>query len=1265
MEKIIVNNIELIELDREIIEVDIEPIETDTRETPEVIEIEEPEVRIIEKETIIKEKPWKNGKDGKSPTKTELKKLIKEVFPEDKLIQKVIDKMPIQEVETIEIWEDRGGKFLKKWEKKMYLTSGIWPVMSTGVHDFLHLTDAPSSYEWQSWKVVKVKSDETGLEFWEVTWGDRYKTTSTTSHTIVSTGNLTFTVDSWLAYTALQDVIIVHDSSNHMHGQVVSYSGTTLVVDIQKKTGSGTYASWDINLDSIDSQAIWWQITGTLSNQTDLQTALDSKIDWTLTATRIPFAQDSNTLEDDANLVFDKTNDRLGVQVTPQVPVHWVSETGATINNVVTGSVSLVGETLPTAPSGSITAIAMPSGGSGGGISFTNQWSGGFYANGTVYTARIYPCLVVGSTYYKSTNYEEITNNDPNDWDYYDLSLWWGTVSISGETVEYFVEIDVNSGWFSAIWVFSGSGTTISSISGSDPTTAWGTTYTSSSGTAPDAPVSFDYLSEDMMYSGFYENGTYYQYELDTWKNIGGTNYVSGTPVSYAAYDNNMGNYFAWSMWWSLTGSYDGVILRRSTDWGSSWSYQNLGSTSSYVDDNFSDDGSGSMWGNTYWGGSSATFDFYPYWTATAPSGVSIYSSQGAVYSTTITDWNYYILKHNFSGATGKVLDSSLSYWQIFSGSFFYDNGYTSWGSGATVTPTSYWFTWTAKNRDYRAYWFNGTIYSQTPLTLSVTGSWSTPQSVSGSVTYPSGITSIKILRQINGGGYTVSKTLSSPNTSFTDDTTDTTWNGNTTITPNSVVPWTARFDKVLDSVTGEPHLALVEIAWSGTRYTKLSFGVAANKTSNPTYQAHLISTASTGYLSMVTNRLEISSSIGGTVNTMFGNANIINNANSSSTHFQVKGANDSSLINTRSDMDTVGFWQAIGSDQQTTVQIQPARSGDAGLVMIWHASQTDSSTAIRTQTSAGSYTGEITVGGWLRTSTGALTTPAQSCRSDTNTGRYFPTSDTIGDVTGGVERTRIDSSGRFWIWTTPSARLHVVSTTEQIRSGYDASNYFNVTTGSTGITVFDWVGTGAEFQFRDKLGIGASHTNNSLFNVYWVGATYTFVRTMSNVNVAHGMTSDFPTDVYAIDQMSETTKWGYYMTGIVDTGNENAMKLRGVLGSTTPTSAAVQIIWGKKNWTTTQNIGNTEKMFTFVKNNLDEVIIVYGNGDTKFNSGKILNNLPQNLKNYTVATLPTGVRWDIAYVTDALAPTFLTTVVWWGAVVCPVFYNGTNWVAH
>lgn len=53
----------------------------------------------------------------------------------------------------------------------------------------------------------------------------------------------------------------------------------------------------------------------------------------------------------------------------------------------------------------------------------------------------------------------------------------------------------------------------------------------------------------------------------------------------------------------------------------------------------------------------------------------------------------------------------------------------------------------------------------------------------------------------------------------------------------------------------------------------------------------------------------------------------------------------------------------------------------------------------------------------------------------------------------------------------------------------------------------------------------------------------------------------------------------------------------------------------------------------------------------------------PITMKNFTVATLPAGVRGDIAYVTDALAPAFLAIVAGGGAVVTPVFYNGANWV--
>ena len=48
----------------------------------------------------------------------------------------------------------------------------------------------------------------------------------------------------------------------------------------------------------------------------------------------------------------------------------------------------------------------------------------------------------------------------------------------------------------------------------------------------------------------------------------------------------------------------------------------------------------------------------------------------------------------------------------------------------------------------------------------------------------------------------------------------------------------------------------------------------------------------------------------------------------------------------------------------------------------------------------------------------------------------------------------------------------------------------------------------------------------------------------------------------------------------------------------------------------------------------------------------------------YTVATLPTGFQGARAFVTDATLPTYLGTLTGGGAVVCPVFYNGTAWVS-
>ena len=124
--------------------------------------------------------------------------------------------------------------------------------------------------------------------------GDRYLTSSTTSNT-VSNGNKTFTIGTGLSYTPTQNITISYDASNHMHGEVLTYdSGTgVLTVDINNHTGTGTYASWVVNVGGVTpaTSVAWGAITGTLSSQTDLQSALDLKLAaTTAAATYLPLS---------------------------------------------------------------------------------------------------------------------------------------------------------------------------------------------------------------------------------------------------------------------------------------------------------------------------------------------------------------------------------------------------------------------------------------------------------------------------------------------------------------------------------------------------------------------------------------------------------------------------------------------------------------------------------------------------------------------------------------------------------------------------------------------------------------------------------------------------------------------------------------------------------------------------------------------------------------------------------------------------------------
>lgn len=76
--------------------------------------------------------------------------------------------------------------------------------------------------------------------------------------------------------------------------------------------------------------------------------------------------------------------------------------------------------------------------------------------------------------------------------------------------------------------------------------------------------------------------------------------------------------------------------------------------------------------------------------------------------------------------------------------------------------------------------------------------------------------------------------------------------------------------------------------------------------------------------------------------------------------------------------------------------------------------------------------------------------------------------------------------NGRVGIGITEplTAKLQIISTAEQFRSGYDASNYWNATTSNAGLTTFDAVGASAGFSFSDRVGINQTTASNKALSV-------------------------------------------------------------------------------------------------------------------------------------------------------------------------------------
>ncbi len=101
------------------------------------------------------------------------------------------------------------------------------------------------------------------------------------------------------------------------------------------------------------------------------------------------------------------------------------------------------------------------------------------------------------------------------------------------------------------------------------------------------------------------------------------------------------------------------------------------------------------------------------------------------------------------------------------------------------------------------------------------------------------------------------------------------------------------------------------------------------------------------------------------------------------------------------------------------------------------------------------------------------------------------------------------------------------------------------------------------------------------------------------------------------------------------------------------------------------QGADSRGETFSFTIRNLSRDTLLFNNAGDLTVSGVMQGALMTSTGmvqtgTYTVSTLPTAslFKGARAFVTDATAPTFLGALTGGGTVVCPVFSNGTDWVA-
>lgn len=325
----------------------------------------------------------KDGKDGSPDTPEDIVKKVNQ--SKEKIDASQIKNLPTivesRALPSISLFGGGGGGQVKDIEAGSNVTvtkrdSGVYTISSTG----------GGGGTWGS--ITGTLSDQTDLQ---TALNGKLSTSATTADISDST-NKRYVTDAYL--TVLSNTSGTNTGDNATNSQ---YSGLatskqdTLVSGTNIKTinGSSLLGSGDI---TISSSVDWGDIGGTLSDQTDLQAALDAKFTLpSLTAGSVLFSNGTTIAQDNANFFWDDTNNRLGIGTTSPGSKLSVSGSAAQIAEFVSSN---SGSSYFLLQDGSATPVQSYYGIFGGGLSFQSRLNTGAaypirFVNGNTESVRI------------------------------------------------------------------------------------------------------------------------------------------------------------------------------------------------------------------------------------------------------------------------------------------------------------------------------------------------------------------------------------------------------------------------------------------------------------------------------------------------------------------------------------------------------------------------------------------------------------------------------------------------------------------------------------------------------------------------------------------------------------------------------------------------------------------------------------------------------------------------------------------------------------